>query len=250
MMRKLYSLLISLWTLEGTLALTIAVCLAGSLMLPSHLAFFSGIDETPLFEWLREAGEPGNTWWIYAMVFCFGLLGVTTALCTLDSLLKLKGRRDILARLFPQLMHIGILLVMLGHLLTAWQGDRFDLLLEEGQSAELGGGYTLGVLQVGLGPDVEKEGYYDDWQARLLFTGDSGNKQERLLKPVSPVNIGGNSLFFRSITLPMKDSDEKPSALIRVVRDPGVAWALSGAVLLVIGGIGFLSTRGRAASSQ
>ena len=247
-MRKLYSLLISLWTLEVFLAFTIGVCLMGSLMLPTHLAFFSGIDETPLFEWLREAGEFGNTWWIYSMVICFGLLGVTTALCTLDALLKLRGRRDLIVRLFPQLMHIGVLLIMLGHLLTAWQGTRVDLLLEEGQSAELAGGIVMTVERVGI--EGEKEGYYDDWQAHLIFTGDDGNKQESLLRPVSPVSMGGRSLFFRSITLPPKDSGQRPSALIRVVRDPGVLWALAGGLLLVIGAIGFLSTRGRAASSQ
>jgi hypothetical protein len=247
-MRKLYNLLISLWTLEGFLALSIGVCLVGSLMLPTHLAFFSGIDETPLFEWLLEAGEPGNTWWIYAMVVCFGLLGLTTTLCTVDSLLKLKGRRDLLTRLFPQIMHVGVLFVMLGHLLTAWQGTREDLLLEEGQSAVLTGGLVMSVLRVGI--DGEKEGYYDDWQARLVFTGEGGNMKERILRPVSPVSMGGSSLFFRSITLPPKDSGQRPSALIRVVRDPGVIWALAGGLLLVIGGVGFLATKGRAAPSQ
>ena len=39
------------------------------------------------------------------------------------------GRRDFLARLYPQLMHIGVLLVMLGYLLTAWMGVREDVLL-------------------------------------------------------------------------------------------------------------------------
>lgn len=248
-MKKLYALLISLWTLEVFLALTIAVCLLGSLMLPSHLAFFSGIDETPLFEWLREAGEPGNTWWIYAMIACFAILGLTTALCTIDSLLKLRGRRDFFTRLFPQIMHMGILFVMLGHLLTAWQGTREDVLLKEGQSVDIGG-QTLSVLHVGLGPDIEKKDYYDDWQASLLLTGSDGRTMETLLMPVRPVSVKGTTLFFRSITLPMKDSADKPSMLIRVVRDPGVLWALGGSILLVLGGIGFLATRTRTASPE
>lgn len=248
-MKKLYALLISLWTLEGILALTIGVCLAGSLMLPTHLAFFSGIDETPLFEWLREAGEPGNTWWIYAMVACFGALGLVTAVCTIDHLLKLRGRRDFMARLFPQLMHMGLLLVMLGHLLTAWQGTREDVLVHEGQKVKLGEN-TLLVQKVGLGPDTEKKDYYDDWTVEIAFGHADAKLRPVDLKPMKPVRSGDTTLFFRSITLPMKGSAEKPSALIRVVRDPGVLWALSGAMLIVLGGIGFLLTRTQASSSE
>jgi len=249
-MRKLYILLISLWTLEVALALTIAVCLTGSLMLPTHLAFFSGIDETPLFEWLREAGEPSTTWWIYAMVVCFGALGLITALCTADSLLELRGRRDFLARLFPQLMHIGVLLVMLGHLLTAWQGTRDDLLVEEGQSAELTGGMVMTVERVGFNSVAGKKNYYDDWEALVRFDVPDNGISKAVLRPVSPLHVNGNSFFFRSITLPPKSSDQKPSVLIRVVRDPGVLWALAGGLLLIAGGIGSLATRGRAAASQ
>ena len=45
-MKRIYNLLISLWTFQGIVTLAIAMCVMGSLMLPSNLAFFSGIDDT------------------------------------------------------------------------------------------------------------------------------------------------------------------------------------------------------------
>lgn len=246
----LYRLLISLWTLEVLIALTVAICLAGSLMLPTHLALFSGIDDTPLFQWLAETGSPDSTWWIYAMMACLGVLSLATFLCTVDALIKAAGRKDFLHRLYPQMMHMGVLLVMAGHLLTAWLGVKQDLPLMKGQSAILKGGIEVTLTSVGLDADMgskdgKKKGYYDDWIARLNFSKDGVSISEAIIKPVQPVTMEGNTLLFKSITLPPRDSGKSASALLRVVRDPGALWALAGGIVLVLGGAGFISTRGR-----
>lgn len=245
-MRSLYRLLISLWTLVGLIVLTVGICLTGSLMLPTHLALFSGIDETPLFGWLAQTGTPGATWWIYALIACLGMLSLTTLLCTVDALIKAAGRKDFVLKLYPQIMHMGVLLVMMGHLLTAWFGIREDLPLMEGQSATLKGGIEVTLTSVGLDSmHAGDKGYYDDWVMDLSFSRDGVTFREAIVEPVIPVSIEGNTLLLKSITLPPKDSGKSASALLRVVRDPGAHWALAGGILLVLGGAGFISTRGR-----
>lgn len=243
-MRKLYNLLISLWTLEGLIAIAVGICLVGSLMLPSHLAFFSGIDDTPLFQWLSHEGKPGITWWIYALITAMGLIALSTALCTMDALLRLKGlkgRKDIMRRLYPQFIHLGVLLVMLGYLMTAWVGTREDVLLKEGQAHELPGGISMTLVKVGI--DAQKRDYYDDWVAEISIA-DASRERTASLRPVEPVREGNVMLFFKSITLKGKGA-ETSSALIRIVRDPGAPWALAGGLMVVMGGLAFVITRSR-----
>lgn len=245
-MRSIYRLLTSLWTLEAVILLAVGICLAGSIALPSNLAFFSGIDETPLLQWLADAGRPGLTWWIYALIATMGLMGLCTGLCTIDALIKAWGRKDFMHRLYPQLMHIGVIFVLIGYLLTAWMGARHDVLLKQGQSAQLEDGTSIRLASVGSGTD--RIGYYEGWEAQLVLSKDGMEMGSKTLRPVHPVYVGQTGLFFKSITLSQGTGQQgqqpaPPSALIRVCRDPGAQWALIGGVLVLAGGVGLLSPR-------
>ena len=85
-MKRIWDILLSLKTAFVLFVIGIALSLTGSLMLSTNLAFFSGIDDTPLFKWLNEAGEPGLTWWIWVFIAMLGLIALSTVLCTLENL--------------------------------------------------------------------------------------------------------------------------------------------------------------------
>lgn len=235
-MRKLYDIAKSFWTLQAVLALTIAACVAGSLVMPRNLAVFTGIDDTPLFRWLAEATERGLTWWVYALVVMMGAAATSTAVCTIDALLKSAGRRGFLSRLMPQVMHIGVLLALFGHLLTAALGLKYDINVPEGGSAEIHDGMSVSVSSVRS--EQDETGYYTAWEADLAVMRDGALVKDAMLRPVHPILMGQTGLFFKSISV-----DGQRAATIRVTKDPGAGWALAGGILVAIGAAGFIIIR-------
>lgn len=236
-MRTLLNIFLSLKTAFGFFLFFVAVMLYGSLSLPNNLAFFSGIDDAPLFRWLAEAKGYGTTWWIYAMILGFTLFAVNTLVCTGDVLLFRLGRRALIAKLSPQVMHIGVLFAMLGHLLTASLGVKMDIDLKQGEAKEVSGNAAIALDGVRVQEDAN--GYVVDWEATVRWVEDGLPSEARSLRPVHPLYVGGYGLYSKSVNIDKNGS----SALIRVSRDPGAPWALLGGVLLCIGGAGFLYGR-------
>lgn len=235
-MKRLYDIAKSFWTLQIVLALTIAVCVAGSLVIPRNLAIFTGIDDTPLFRWLAEVPERGLTWWVYALVVLMGAAATSTAVCTIDALVKSVGRRDFLSRLLPQVMHIGVLVALLGHLLTAAYGLKYDINVPEGETTAIHEGMSVSVS--GVRSEQDETGYYTAWEADVAVTRDGATIKSAMLRPVHPILMGQTGLFFKSISV-----EGQRAATIRVTKDPGARWALAGGILVAIGAAGFIIVR-------
>jgi hypothetical protein len=243
-MKALLGFFLSLKTAFGFFLFFAAVCFYGSLSLSGNLAFFSGIDDTPLFRWLAEAKAFGTTGWIYLFIAALVLFAVNTLICTGEALLLRLGRTNLIARLSPQVMHIGVLFIMLGHLLTASLGVKVDVDLMKGERKHVSDSAVLALDDVAVREDAN--GYPVDWEASLRWIEKGRDEVPLRLRPVRPLSIGGFGLFSRSVTVDRKGS----SALIRLSRDPGAAWALFGGVLLCLGGAGFVYSRTSASSSS
>jgi len=240
-MKKLWDILISLNTVFALFALTIALSLIGSVMLPTHLEFFSGIDDAPLFQWLAEAGAPGVTWWIYALIASVALLALSTVACTVDALIG-RSTRGLLHKLSPQFMHLGVLLVMLALLLTAVFGMRADVEVAKGARGEVAPGLQVFVSEVSA--HVNEAGTATQWLAVLELYRDGRQISKESIAPARPVFVGGLGLFFSTFNEGDKGHDGRPpSVTMRVTHDPGAKWALAGGILVVLGGIGFIYTR-------
>lgn len=237
-MRSILNVLLSIKTAFGLFLICILLCVIGSLVLPWNLAFFSGIDDTPLFEWLDEAGGIKITWWIYSLVAAMALLALSTVACTLEALMSRGLRLNPALRLPTQVMHLGVLLVMAGHLLTAWTGAREDIAINKDTAATIKGGMTLSLKDVRAKTD--ESGYDTDWEADLEIIGAGSETATGTLRPARPIRVAGVGFYLKSI-----DTGDAPSALIRVSRDPGAPWALAGGILVSLGGVGFVLTRRR-----
>jgi len=237
MIRGVYRFLLSVKTVILFYLLFIFTALIGSVKIPANLAFFSGIDDTPLFRWLAENGKPSLTWWIYALIVILAFFALSTIVCTIDALLKRYPRRMLLLKLSPQVMHLGVLFIMLGHLLTASTGMREDILLQAGEKKEIPAGGTLALKDVSVRKD--RFGYDADWITKIEYVkGDS--REEFILRPVRPARKGRFGFFFRSAT-----TEPEMNALIRVTIDNGAPWALLGGTILCFGSVGFAVARFR-----
>lgn len=233
-MKKLWDILTSQWTAIAAFAAMVAVCALGSIMLPRHLAFYSGIDDAQLFKWLYEQGEQeghGPMWWIWALTGLSAFMALVTASCTLDALARAGQWKSIARRLAPQVLHAGTLFVMLGFLLTSGYGTKLDVHLDKGQSKSPAQGLEIALAEVRV--QFDEAGYETAWEADMVVGG-----QEELLKPLQPVLINGWLIHFKSVR-----TGDEPGVLLRVTRDPGAMWALLGAVLIVVGGAMYLATR-------
>jgi len=238
-MRAVYRFLISLNTLFVVFTICAVLALVGSLTLPANLAFFSGIDDTPLFKWLSDAGNLKATWWIFVFIVVLALLATSMALCIVEDLRTGVSRKNILQKLSPQLIHLGTLFVLLGYLLTSAYGLRADVLIGKGETGAIGTNASLHLVD--LNARTDENGYFTDWKAVLRFVKDGVESDTMVLRPVHPVRVGGYELFFKSI-----DMGDEQAALIRVCRDPGAGWALLGGALLLLGSLGLAYIRLRA----
>lgn len=228
-MKTILRVLLSMWTAFVLFVVFVATSALGSLSLTDNLAFFSGIDDTPLFRWLNEAGRIRITWWIYLMIGCLTLLALNTAACTIDGILKKSGSRNLLLKLSPQIMHAGVLFIMLGHLLTASSGFKTDVQLRPGEEKAVGEAGKLHLKDAGS--TLDKNGYATDWSALIKWT--SGNtSSEGSLTPAGPAYLGGFGFFIKAV-----ETEPEKTALIRISKDPGAVWALLGGILLVSGGV-------------
>lgn len=238
-MKAVVRFLLSLKTVFGFFLIFIVLTFIGSIMLPNNLAYFSGIDDTPLFRWLSESDDYMLTWWIYAIILMLALLALSTIFCTVDGLLKKVSGRNLILKLSPQIMHIGVLFIMLGHLLTASIGFKTDVLVKKGEGKTVA--ENIGVYFEDIKVETDRWGYDTMWEAKLWWLEDRKKVREVLLRPVHPLYFKGLGFYFRSVNM-----GEELSVLIRVCRDPGTQWALLGGVLLSVGGIGFMYGRFRA----
>lgn len=234
-MKALIRFLLSLKTAFGIYLILIIISFVGSVILPKNLAFFSGIDDTTLFQWLAQEDRPGLTWWIYALIGAFAFMGISTVFCTVDALLGL-GRKNLIARLSPQVMHLGVLFVMLGHLLTAWVGHKADINIAVGEKRDVQSGMSFYLEDIR--EELDEAGYAENWEAEIWVYRENEKIAEKVIRPARPAHIGQTGFFIKTVS-----AGENPSALIKVNRDPGAIWALSGGLLVCLGGIGFVYGR-------
>lgn len=242
-MRSVVRFFLSIKTAYGFCLFFVAVLFIGTLSLPNNLAFFSGIDDTPLFVWLAEAKEYGTTWWIYALIAGFALFALNILFCTGEFALSRLGGANLVARLSPQVMHIGALFVMLGHLLTASLGVKLDIDLKRGETKRVAG--TSSIFLADVRESADENGYAVDWEANIRWIEDGATSEVMKLGPARPVYTGNYGIYSKSVAV----SADGASALFRVSRDPGAGPALFGGILLCLGGLGFVYGRFSAVSS-
>ena len=227
---------LSMKTAFGFFLVSLVIFFAGSLSLPAHLAFFSGIDDAPLFRWLSESSNVRITWWIYALILVLALLAISTIFCTAEALLKRISGRNLLAQLSPQIMHIGILFILLGHLITASTGFKTDLVIKEGEKVPVTAAGERAIFVRNIQAVTDANGYFTDWQAALQWIEDGKRSDEKVLRPARPLYFGPFGLYIKSVML-----EPERSVLLRVSRDPGALWALMGGLLLSLGGAAFVA---------
>ena len=225
------SLKTTVWTLLGLVVLFFI----GAYMMPMHREVFSSMNDSLLFDWVKNAavGNIRHTWWFFAALAVLMLLTINTLVCSLQAIRGKWSRADFLLRISPQIIHLGFLFILLAHLLGAGWGYKHSGMLHEGGFARLPENRALALQTIVVQADTA--GYLQDWSAEVsLYENDTVVKRGTL-GPNKPLFYKGVGVYLKSL-----DFERGPAALLMINKDPGAPWALLGGVLFVLGSVTLL----------
>jgi cytochrome c biogenesis protein ResB len=232
--KRLLDFLLSIKTTVVLMLGLIIFFVAGALIMPLHPAFES-INSVPLLEWLAEA-PAGGTWWLLGTIVLLAVLAANTVACSAESLMRKRSGRQWLLVVSPQVIHIGFMLMLLGHLVSAYGSFKGTMVAVEGSRARLPNGVTLKVsrLDVKLTPS----GFPTDWRADVVYLKDGETLKTDYSAPNRPSFHGGYGVYVKQVRpFPMR------AALIEVTREPGAPWALGGGAVFMLGTIALVALK-------
>ncbi|MBI4844481.1 MAG: hypothetical protein HY809_09190 [Nitrospirae bacterium] len=226
MLRFFLSIKTYLW-LTG---ISMLLFLLGSVVIPKNLAVFSLINDIPLLRWLSLNGEEASkTFWIYLLIAFMLILWVCTLICSIDAVIKRAGWKNAIKVLSPQVLHLAVIFVLLGHGISAVKGYKEDVSMrvEDIQSVR---GYELKINDIEF---YKKPGDNSTgWRVHILIDGHPHE-----IEIGRPAFYNGTAFFAKSA------QEKKMKAVIGLVNDPGVLWEIIGAVVFVISAFGVFYAR-------
>ena len=223
---------LSLKTTVWTLLVLICFFFAGAYLMPAHREVFAPMNEDILLRWVAHSAAENLsfTWWFFAVVAGLVLLTVNTLVCSIQAVKAKWTRADALIRISPQVIHIGFLFILLGHLLGAGWGYKLSGMMPEGAYAPLPEDKALRLEQIHVQTDAQ--GFMQDWSAEALLYEDGQMVKRGTLGPNEPLFYKGVGIYLKSLNF-----DKGPTAVLVIAKDPGALWALIGGMLFMAGSI-------------
>lgn len=229
---------LSLKTTVWTLFFLVIIFFIGSYMMPMHREVFSSMNDSLLFDWVKNVALRNlwQSWWFFAALAGLILLTINTIVCSLQAIQGKWSRADFLLRISPQIIHIGFLFILLAHLLGAGWGYKLSGMLPEGGLARLPGDRALALQSVVV--QTDPAGYMQDWSAEVSLYENNEVVKRGTLGPNKPLFYKGVGVYLKSL-----DFERGPAALLMVNKDPGAIWALIGSVLFMLGSVTLLALK-------
>ncbi len=228
-------LLVSLNTGIVLLILLLAFLMAGALVMPSQEAF-GLLYFMPLFSWLKEA-PLGLSWWLLCAVVITGLLSINTLFCSMDSIVRKYRKADFILLIAPQIMHLGFIFIIAGHLISSSGGYREIIQVREGSWLQLPDGSMVEIKDILISHD--SAGYITEAGLEIVHYFRDGQTGFKVI-PNRPFLYRGTGLYIKTAyPYPLKQ------AIIEIGREPGAIPALTGAVLFFCGNVLLLIFRAK-----
>jgi len=182
--------------------LIVADVVVGTFTLSENPDFFAAAEQEVFFRWLAQTGieNLSATWWIYLLLVLIGLLGLGTVACVADALAGLIGhrrnRRIITRRLLSQAVHVGFVLLAIGHLVTSSTGFRSaGNRLFEGQTIAMPGGQGLSLRLDRVDVDTSGRGAMERMDAALSLMSGEQVIRQHLTRLNKPLLYRGNAVY-------------------------------------------------------
>lgn len=226
MLRFFLSIKTYLWVT----GISMGIFLLGSFIIPKNLAVFSLINDMPLFMWLSSNGNDlSRTFWIYLLAVFMLLLCLCTLICSAEALIGKTARKNLVKVFSPQVLHVAIIFVLLGHGISSVAGYKEDVSIKINEAVEVKG-FALEVNEI----EFFKNPGENSTRWRVHLSIDS---QEHMIELGEPAFYNGVGFYAKSA------QEKKMKAVIGLVHDPGVLWEMIGALVFVTGAFGIFYVR-------
>jgi hypothetical protein len=229
---------LSLKTTVWTLLVLVCLFFLGSYMMPMHREVFGPMNNDLLFRWIRDVAA-GNIWqtlWFFAALAGLILITLNTIFCSIQAVRGKWSRSDFLLRISPQVIHIGFLFMLLGHLQSAGWGYKLSGMMPEGAYAPLPDDLALRLNHIHV--QTDSQGFMADWSIEASLFENNQLVKSGTIGPNSPFFFNGTGVYLKSLNF-----DRGPAAILLIAKDPGAGWALAGGVLFTLGSLTLLALK-------
>lgn len=182
--------------------LIVADVVVGTFTLSRYADFFAAAERELFFRWLVKTGPASlaATWWIYLLLALVALLALATVACVADSLAGLaarrRSRRFVARRLLTQAVHLGFVIMAIGHLVTSSAGSRSGgNRLLEGQAIAMPGGQGLSLRLDQVDVALAGNGSMERMEAALSLISGGQVIRQQLTRLNRPLLYQGNAVY-------------------------------------------------------
>ncbi len=249
--------LLKIWRFTGgvTLALYLLGCAAmlffvGAIYYRSAPDIFVVLNSTMLFDWLGTYGveAPGHTWWFFLLFIVFFLLGVNTAICTIERMVRIirsayhRSRMTTLFLLSPHIVHIAFLVIIAGYFFLYTSGiNSYNNILKPGFVRPLPDSSITMELR-----DASFIAANNKWNEDLaglhvgatftLLFHDGNKTEQRKIGLNRPCIYRGYSLHVIDFNPRQAESMTKNVWIKLTIRkNPGIAFFIAGVIIFAVG---------------
>ena len=182
----------------------------GSIISMKNPQVFQALDQTILFPWLFSVGKANLniSLWIFILVCLTTIFAVNTTVCTLDKLYSTFKDKRPWQSLFPQIVHIGFLIALLGHLIGSIYGFKSPgHFVFQGQTIQVPSQEGLSLRFDDIEMKTSRRAGLEDLKTKVALLEDG----KELLK--DNIRING-PLIYKGIAFYHIDQGEAPTGLI------------------------------------
>src|SRR3989338_2123688 len=210
----------------------------GSIISMKNPQVFQALDQAILFPWLFSVGNANLniSLWIFILVFLITIFAINTTVCTLDKLYSTFKYKRPWQSLFPQIVHIGFLIALLGHLIGSIYGFKSPgHFVFQGQTIQVPSQEGLSLRFDDIEMKTSRRAGLEDLKTKVALLEDG----KELLK--DNIRING-PLIYKGIAFYHIDQGEAPTGLILRVGEEGFRIKFGGAFKTKDGAIFKLGT--------
>ena len=207
----------SIWRFFASTELTIILAglividaVWGSIVSMKNPAIFQALDQAILFPWLFSIGiaRLNISLWIFILVFLTTIFAINTTVCTLDKLYSILKDKRPWQSFFPQIVHIGFLIALLGHLVGSIYGFRSPgNFVFQGQTVEVPSRPGLFLRFDDIEMKTSRRAGLEDLKTKVALLKDGKEILKYNIRINGPLIYGGIAFYHA-------DQGEAPTGLI------------------------------------